>query len=152
MISGDFIRVVLSNIRRFEDEVESMERSIRAGVTGFSLALLINLFSPVDLVFVPSFLGSILAIYLLRVGTFREGLVTSLLTYVFNDGVLGTLSLATLYLENQPYTLNVDVLTVFLPIANSITALIATYIGVQLVQRAKPSQELPPPVQPIPPV
>ena len=132
--------------------VEIMDRSIRAGITGLSIALLINLFSPVDLVFVPSFLASILAIYILRVVTFREGLITSLLTYAFNGGVLGTLSLATLYFENKPYTLTVDVLTVFLPLASSITALIATYIGVQLVQRTKPSREMPPPIQPIPPV
>ena len=129
-----------------------MDRSIRAGVTGLSIALLIDLFSPVDLVFVASFVASILAIYIMRIGTIREGLVTSLLTYVFNDGVLGTLSLATLYFENQPYTFNVDFLTVFLPIANAITALIAAYIGVQLVQRAKPLREMPPPIQPIPPV
>ena len=129
-----------------------MDRSIRAGFTGVSLALMINLFSPVYLVFVPSFVASILAIYLFRVGTVKDGLVTSFLTYIFNDGVLGTLSLATLYLENQPYTLNVDILTVFSPIVSSITALIAAYVGVRLVKRTKPTHEELPPIQPIPPV
>jgi uncharacterized membrane protein YfcA len=71
------------------------------------------------------------------------------MTYVFNDGILGTISLVTYYFEGLPYALTVDVWLVFYPIANAVTALIAGYVGVWLVRKAKPSRELPPP--PLPP-
>ena len=129
-----------------------MDKSIRAGVIGFSFSLIMNMFSPTNLFFVPSFLGSILAIYLLRIETFKDGLITSLLTYLFNDAVLGSLILATAYIENQPYTFTVDILTVFIPILSAVTAVISTYVGVKLVRRAKTNQRLPPQIKPIPPV
>ena len=45
-----------------------MDQSIKAGVYGFLLAVVINLFSPIYLDFIPSFLVAILAIYIFRLG------------------------------------------------------------------------------------
>jgi len=130
-----------------------MDRSIRAGISGFSMAITINLFSPVYLDFIPSFLAAIFAIYIFRLGTLKEGLVAAFMTYIFNEGVLGTMTLAMLYTENKPYELTVESWMVFSPIVTSITALIAGYIGMRLVQRIKPSHELPPSLPPpLPPV
>jgi len=130
-----------------------MDRSIKAGVSGFLLAVVINLFSPVYLDFIPSFLAAIFAIYIFRLGVLRDGLVAAFITYIFNDGILGTIDLATLYLANEPYTLPIDIWTMFSPIVTSITALIAGYIGVWLVQKMKLARELPPSLPPqIPPV
>jgi len=131
-----------------------MDRSIKAGVSGFLLAVVINLFSPIYLDFVPSFLVAILAIYIFRLGTLKDGLVAAFMTYIFNDGILGSISLATLYLANEPYpSFNVDVWTMFSPIVSAVTAVIAGYIGVQIAQKRKPVRELPlsPPPQ-LPPV
>jgi uncharacterized membrane protein len=131
-----------------------MDRSIKAGVSGFLLAVVINLFSPIYLDFVPSFLVAILAIYIFRLGTLKDGLVAAFMTYIFSDGILGTISLATLYFANEPYpSFDVDVWTMFSPIVSAVTAVIAGYIGVRLAQKRKPARELPlsPPPQ-LPPV
>jgi len=127
-----------------------MDRSIRAGISGFLLAATINLLSPTYLDFIPSFLAAMLTIYMFRIGTIKDGLVVAFMTYIFNDAILGTMDLASLYLANEPYTINVDVWTVFSPIVNAVTALIAGYIGVRIVQRMKPESELPSPPQDIP--
>jgi len=126
-----------------------MDKSIRAGISGFILAIIINLFSPIALFFIPSFVAAILIIYIFRLETFRDSLVAAFMTYIFTDGILGTLILATLYLENKPYELTVDIWLIFSPIVSAVTAVIAGYVGVMLVQRMKPARELPPP--PLPP-
>ena len=62
-----------------------MDRSIKAGVSGFLLAVVINLFSPIYLDFVPSFLVAILAIYIFRLGALKDGLVAAFMTYILSD-------------------------------------------------------------------
>lgn len=122
---------------------------------GFVLAIIINLLSPVYLYFVPSFIASILLIYIFRLRTLKDGLVAAFMTYIFNDGILGTIDLATLYLLNEPYpSFNVDILLLFSPIVEAVTAVIAGYAGVWLVQKLKPTLELPHPAPPsqLPPV
>ena len=135
-----------------------MDRSIKAGVYGFLLAVVINLFSLIYLDFyldfIPSFLVAILVIYIFRLGTLKDGLVTAFMTYIFTDGILGTIVLATSYFANESIpSFNVDVWTMLSPIVSAVTAVIAGYIGVRLAQKRKPAQELPlsPPPQ-LPPV
>ncbi len=131
-----------------------MDQSIKAGVLGSLLAVIINLFSPIYLYFIPSFLAALFAIYIFRLVALRDGLVAAFMTYIFNEGILGTITLAAFYWANEPYpSFNIDTWMVFSPIVTSITALIAGYIGVQIVQKTKPTQELPPPpLQPLPPI
>lgn len=130
-----------------------MDRTIRAGVSGALIAIMINLFSPVSLDFIPSFFAAIFTIYIFRLGTLKDGLVAAFMTYIFNEGILSTLIAATYYLTNEPYQLTIDIWIVFSPIVTPITALIAGYVGVRLVQRMKPALELPPSLPPpIPPV
>jgi hypothetical protein len=122
-----------------------MDPSIKAGVTGFLLAVIVNLLSPVYLDFAPSFLAAFLAIYLFGLGTLKDGLVVAFMTYIFNDGILGTISLAMLYLANEPYpSINIDIWTMLSPIVSAATAVIVGYIGVRLAQKRKPARELPP--------
>jgi hypothetical protein len=133
-----------------------MDRSIKAGVYGFLLAVVINLFLPVSLPmylsFVPSFLVAILAIYVFRLETLKDGLVAAFMTYIFTDGILDTIGLAIWYNKLYP-SFNVDVLTMLSPIVSAVTAVIAGYIGIRLAQKRKPAQELPPPPPPqLPPV
>jgi hypothetical protein len=121
-----------------------MDPSIKAGISGFVLALVINLFSPVYLYFVPSFLAAILVVYIFRLGALKDGLVAAFITYVFTDGLLSTISLATFYSENKPYpSFNVDVWTMFYPLVWAVTAIIAAYVGVWLTQKRKPPPGLP---------
>jgi len=135
-------------------EVRNMDRSIKAGVSGFLLSIIINLFSPIYLYFIPSFLAAIFAIYIFRLEALRDGLVAAFMTYIFSDGILGTITLAMLYSANEPYpSFDIDIWIMFSPIVSAVTAVIAGYIGVWLVQKMKPARELPPPPpQPLPPV
>jgi len=77
-----------------------------------------------------------------------------MLTAFFNEGILGTIDLATLYLANEPYpSFNIDIWMVFSPIVTALTAVIAGYVGVWLVQKMEPARELPPSLPPpLPPV
>ena len=131
-----------------------MDRSIKAGVSGFLLAVVINLLSPVYLYFIPSFLVAILVIYVFRLGTLKEGLVAAFMTYIFCDGILNTLGSATYYFANESIpSFDVDVWTMLSPIVSAVTAVIAGYIGVRLAQKRKPARELPPSLPPqLPPV
>jgi len=127
-----------------------MDPSMKAGVSGFLLAvIIINLLLPVYLDFIPSFFVAILAIYIFRLGTLKDGLVAAFVTYIFTEGILSTIDLATLYLANEPYpSFDVDIWAVFSPIVWAITAGIAGYIGVWLVQKRKPARGLPPLIRP----
>lgn len=129
-----------------------MDGCIRAGIYGASLSLLFGLFFS-NLYFIPSFFATILMIYVSRLLTLREGLVTSFMTYVFSDGILTTIAAAIYFFTDEPYVLTVDIWVVILPLASAFSAIIAAYVGVRLAQKAKPVQELPqslPP--PLPPV
>jgi small-conductance mechanosensitive channel len=136
-----------------------MDRSIKAGIFGFLLAVIINLssvfyFLPIILDFVPSFLAAILAIYIFKLEALKDGLVAAFITYIFNEGILDTIGLAIYYSMNKPYpSFSIDISTVFSPIVTSLTAVIAGYIGVWLAQKRKPAQEPSPTLPPqLPPV
>jgi len=130
-----------------------MDKSITAGISGFLIAIVIYFLSPVELYFIPYFLAAILAIYFFKLETLKDGLVAAFMTYIFADGILSTLYLATLYFPNTPYpSFNVDAWTMVYPIVSAVTALIAGYIGVLFVKATKPSRELPPiPQSQVPP-
>jgi hypothetical protein len=123
-----------------------MDRSITAGIAGFLLAIAINLFSPVYLYFIPSFLVAILVIYYFRLGTLKDGLVAAFMTYIFNDGILNTISGAAYYNKQYP-AFYVNAWVMISPIISAITAVIAAYIGVLFAKARKPAEELPPIVQ-----
>ena len=120
-----------------EGAATGLDQSIKAGVYGFLLAVVINLVSPIYLYFIPSFLAAMLVVYLYRIGTLKDGLIVAFTIYIFNDAFLNTIGLASLFLANEMYTWSVDIWTVLYPTINTITALIATYIGVWLVQKRK---------------
>ncbi len=135
-----------------------MDRCIAAGISGALLSLLINLliitlFSPLYLYFIPSFVAAIWIIYSSRLQTLREGLVTSFMTFIFSDAILNTFVAATYYLANETYTFTIDIWVVLTTIMSPFFAVLAGYIGVRLASRLKPAREMPPPLPPpLPPV
>jgi len=126
-------------------EVQNMDSSIKAGISGFLLAIVINVLSPVYLDLIPSFLAAIVAIYVFRLGTLKDGLVAAFMTYIFTDGILGTITLAALYFTNEPYpSFDIDPWTMLSPAVSAVTAVIAGYVGVRLAKIGKPPPELQP--------
>lgn len=121
-----------------------MDPSIKAGILGFVLATVINLLSPVYLDLLPSFLVAILVVYFFRLKTLKDGLVAAFMTYIFTDGILGTISLAIYYFTNESYpSFTIDPWTMLSPIVSAVTAVIAAYIGMLFAQRQKPARESP---------
>jgi uncharacterized membrane protein YfcA len=122
-----------------------MDRSIKAGVAGFALAIIISLFlppsTPIILTFVPSFLAAIIMIFVFKVGTFKDGLVATLMTYFFNDAITSAIGVAEYYNKLYAPPLTVDASVVLSPIIEAATAIIAAYIGARLVQSMKPPKE-----------
>jgi hypothetical protein len=133
-----------------------MDRSIQAGIVGTVLAIVIALFLPLPdaLGFIPPFLGAILGVYIFRLAAVKDGLVAAFMTYIFQEGILSTVGLVTLYVSNEPYSIsNIDIWLALSPIVSAISALISGYLGVQLVKRMKQPQEVPPSLPPpLPPV
>lgn len=123
-----------------------MDRSIKAGIFGFLLVIIVNLFSPVYLDFAPSFLIALLAIYIFRLETLKDGLVAAFMTYIFSDGILETIAVASYYFASprvSNVTVNIDVWTMVSPIVSAATAVIAGYVGVWLARKRKPAPEPP---------
>jgi len=128
-------------LTRAEEHVQKVGPSIKVGVSGFLVAVILNLISPVYLYFIPSFLATILVIYLLRLESLKDGLIASFITYIFTDATLNTMVSLSFYLANEPYTFIVNMEAVLSPIISAVTAFLASYIGVWLVQKAEKAKD-----------
>ena len=116
-----------------------MDQSIKAGIVGAVLAVIVNVANPLYLSFLPTFIVAIIVIFICRLDTFKDGLIAAYMTYIFNEGILTTLYLALLYAANQPYpTVTIDPTIILSPILSAISATIAAYIGVWLARKRIP--------------
>jgi hypothetical protein len=130
-----------------------MDQSIKAGIIGTVLAVIVNISLPVYLSFAPTFIIAILVVYIFRLDTLKDGLVAAFMTYIFNEGILTTIYLALLYAANEQYpALTVDPYIMLSPILSAISTIIAAYIGVALAKkRPQPPTKTPPQPTDIPP-
>jgi hypothetical protein len=115
-----------------------MDQSIKAGIVGIVLAVFIDGSVPIQppLDFLPAFLIVIFAIFVFRLNTLKDGLVVAFMTYVFTNGILGTIEFAYYYASNQAYAISpVTLNVVFDPIITAISAFIAAYAGVWLAKK-----------------
>ena len=126
-------------------------RILQAGVLGAFLSLSISFFSPsgLDLYFIPSFVSSLVAIFMFRARRLAEAVTVALAVYLFADGILTGMMLGTVYVEgislSDVYAGYVPTLVdVIMYTADPVTAVIAGYIGVRLTSRGQVRQ--PPPV------
>lgn len=119
---------------------------------GFIISIVITVLMPYDLYFLPSFIASILVIYMFRLTVMKDGLLAAFMTYFFAGAASETIVAALYYATDPEYSLTIDISIVVFPIINIITAVIAAYIAVRFAQRAKPAPEIPQPLRPLPPV
>jgi membrane-associated HD superfamily phosphohydrolase len=118
-----------------------MDTSIRAGIFGFVLVIIVDLFLPVpsDLSFLPPFLIAMLVIYTFRLRTLKDGLIASFMTYIISEGIVDTIALATYYLTNQiQQSFTIDIGTILSPILWAGTAVLAGYLGIRLSKTRQP--------------
>ena len=118
----------------------SIGKVMQAGILGAFLSVMISsLSSPeVQLYFIPSFVSSVIVIFLFRARRLEEAVITSFSVYLFADAILSGIVLGTLYAENIPlseaYTgYMITLLDVVMYVFNPISALIAAYLGNKLM-------------------
>ena len=117
----------------------SIAKIIQAGVLGAFLSVMISSLSPpwLQLYFIPSFVSSVLVIFLFRARGIEESVTISFAVYLFADAILGGIIFGSLYVQSIPLSdaYRGYVLT-FLDVAayvfNPVSALIAAYIGNRL--------------------
>ena len=129
----------------------ALGRILQAGVIGAFLSILISSFSPpgLYLYFIPSFLSSLVAIYLSRARRLVEAVAIALTVYLFADGISTGLTLGAFYAEGISLS---DAYAGYMPTlldiimysADPVTAVVAGYIGVRLTTRGQP--RTPPPI------
>ena len=130
-----------------------MDRSINAGIIGIVLTVFLSFSIPVGppLDFIPSFVVVIFVIYIFRLMTLKDGLIASLMTYLFDICIISAVSYASYYNEQFPGFL-ANVYWVLDPLIFAVSALVAAYIGVWLARRrAAPAQKTPQQSTDIPP-
>jgi len=122
----------------------ALGRILQAGVIGAFLSIMISSFSQgVDLYFIPSFLSSLVAIYLSRARRLVEAVAIALAVYLFADGILTGIALGSLYSGGIPLA---DLYGSYVPTlldaimyaADPVTAVVAGYVGVRLTTRGQP--------------
>lgn len=120
---------------KFKPEVgETTLRYLVIGLIGALLSVMISAFSGVELYFIPSFVSSILIIYVYRINDFKESLIVTFTVYLFAEGISAGFVLGYSYAFNIPYefSLSPKIWEVILYSFNPISAFIAAYIGVRI--------------------
>ncbi|RLI11497.1 hypothetical protein DRO35_04945 [Candidatus Bathyarchaeota archaeon] len=122
----------------------SLDKILQAGVLGAFISVMIaslNSFG-IQLYFIPSFISSILVIFLFRTKRLEEAVLIAFTVYLFADAILGGMMLGTLYLDNislsEAYSgYELSFLDVVAYLFNPISAIIAAYIGNKITLGAK---------------
>ena len=117
-----------------------VEKIIQAGVLGAFFSVLISSLTPrgIQLYFIPSFVSSVLIIFLFRVRRLEDAIAIAFAVYLFADALLGGMTLGYLYIENIPLSeayrgYSLTFIDVAGYIFNPVSALIAAYVGNKLV-------------------
>ena len=117
-----------------------IEKIIQAGVLGALFSVMISSFTPrgIQLYFIPSFISSVLIIFLFRVRRLEDAVAVAFAVYLFADALLGGMTLGYFYIENIPLSeayrgYSLTLIDVAGCVSNPISALIAAYIGNKLV-------------------
>ena len=125
-----------------------LEKILQAGILGAFVSVMITSLIPfrTGLYFVPSFLSSILVIFLFRTRRLEEAVFVAFTVYLFADAILSGIMLGTLYIENIPLSeayrgYELSILDVVAYLFSPVSAIIAAYIGNKITQGAKEGME-----------
>jgi hypothetical protein len=113
-----------------------MDQSIKVGIVGTMLAVIVNVANPFYLSFLPTFTIAILIIFIYKLNTLKDGLIAALIIYIFSEGILTTLYAALLYVAHQPYpAVTIDLTIILSPALSAISAVVVAYMGVWLARK-----------------
>jgi len=109
---------------------------MQAGILGAFLSVMITSLSPLEiqLYFIPSFVSSVIVIFLFRARRLEEAVMISFSVYLFADAILGGIIFGSLYVQNIPLSeayggYMLTFIDVAMYVFNPISALIAAYVG-----------------------
>ncbi len=118
----------------------SLGRIIQAGILGAFISVMISSLSPpeIQLYFIPSFLSSVLVIFIFRTRRLEEAVTVAFSVYLFADAILGGIIFGSIYVQNIPLSeVYRGYMLTFLDVAtlvfNPVSALIAAYLGNKLI-------------------
>ncbi len=130
--------------------MKSVVKSLQMGLLGAFLSAIILSFQPegINLYFIPSFVASLIVIFLSRTRKFDDALIIAMSVYLFADAIMGGLILGSLYATNtslaELYGNSVPtLLDVIMYVAHPITAFIAGYIGIRLTSKTRGKEPSP---------
>ena len=120
----------------------SVTRFVAASLLGAMISVMIASSSTVNLFFLPSFIASVIVVYLYRMSRFEESLVTSLAIYLFADGIMAVTILGYCYMLQTPYATFIEdwvpeLWEVLLYGLNPVSAFVAAYIGMKISPRRR---------------
>jgi len=137
-----------------------MDQSIKAGIIGVILAVFADFsvppkYTPPPLDFLPTFVVAVFVIFIFRLVTVKDGLLTAFVTYFFSQTIVDTTELAYFYAKNEAYSFTVTQSILVNPVITAASAVIATYVGVWLAKKRTPpprktqpeSTDIPPELQ-----
>jgi hypothetical protein len=124
---------------------ENIMNFLSAGLVGAFLSVTISLFSmPVDLYFIPSFVSSLIVIYLAKTEKLKDATIIAMTVFLFANAIINGVNLGTLYINNKSLSEYPEVanrvptlLDVIMYTASPIMAIVAGYIGVNLTPKRR---------------
>jgi len=128
----------------------SLGKIIQAGVLGALISVMISSLQPPDirLYFIPSFVSSVLVVFLFKARRLEEAVALAFSVYLFADAIVNGIILGSLYFQDIPLSevyrgYELTFLDVVTYIFNPVSALIAAYLGNRLIAGGRPEQEQP---------
>ena len=119
---------------------EMMFRYVVVGLLGAFLSVMITvLIGDINLFFIPSFVASIVVIFVYRISELKDSLIASLMIYVFAEGIIGALVLGYSYAFQTPYEViwEPQIWEVALYSFTPISAILAAYVGMKIGPKKK---------------
>ncbi len=125
---------------------ETMFRYIVVGLLGAFLSVTISFFFGDVLAtisnsfyFIPSFVASVVVIFVYRINDVKDSLIASLTIYLFAEGIIGALVLGQYYILQTPYEVfwEPEIWEVALYSFAPISAIMAAYLGVKIGPKKK---------------
>jgi hypothetical protein len=131
---------------------------LEAGLLGAFFSIMLGSFvSGVDLYFIPSFIGALIAVLLFRTRRLDEAVTIALASYLFANAIINVINIGSLYFSNMSWLQLAEdypelynelnqvptIIDVLMYIADPISAIVAAYLGYKLIPKPKTVQPTP---------
>jgi len=121
-----------------ESPRKSVMNLLKMGLLGAFLSVTLSSFSLIPLYFVPSFISSLIVIFLSKARRIEDATWIAMSVYLFENAIIASMVLASNLIVGQvELSQTITLVDLIMFIAYPVTALVAGYIGVNLVPKKK---------------